>query len=157
MTTLRSLLLSALLALAACATVDTKVVTLNPALQYPPTKNVEVLLQKPARPHIDIALIESRGPSEAELLNNAREKAKVLGADAILKLETEAIYSEPVLLYDPWYDPLFYGYYRYRPFPPFPYPWSPYRVVGGGYSYVLKALAIKYTDQPHRKQETPER
>ncbi|MGZ5091545.1 MAG: hypothetical protein ACXWCY_01250 [Burkholderiales bacterium] len=68
-----------------------------------------------------------------------------------MQLEMERIYSEPVPVYDPSYDPLFYGYYRYRPFPPYPYPWNPYRLVGGGYTYLLKALAIKYTEQPLSK------
>ena len=135
-------------ALAGCASVNTQVVQLDPARYYPPTQNVEVLLQKPARPHTEIALIESRGEigaSEADLLNDAREKAKALGADAIVKTELERTYHQPVPVYDPWYDPLYFGYYRYRPFPPFPQPWAgPYRFVGGGVSYTLKAMAIKY-------------
>lgn len=150
MTTLRTLLFLLLLALGACASVKTQVVPLGPMQHYPPTQSVEVFLQKPSRPHTEIALVESQGEvgaSEADLLNDARDKAKALGADAIVKLETQRIYHPPVAIYDPWYDPLFYGYYRYRPFPPFPHPWaSPYRMVGGGYSYILKALAIKYRD-----------
>lgn len=146
MTTLRCLVLAMTLALAACATVSTQVVELNPAQKHPPTQSVEVLLQKPTRPHVDIALIESRGGSEAEMLNDAREKAKALGADAIVKLETERIYHEPVAIYDPWFDPFYWGSYRHRPFPPFPHPWGPHRYVGGGYSYLLKSLAIRYGD-----------
>ena len=134
--------------LSGCATVATEVVQYNPAVQYPPTQSVEVLLQKPARPHIEIALIEASGGSEAELLNTARERARVLGADAIVKLETERVYHEPIPVYDPWYDPFYFGYYRHRPFPPFPHPWGPYRYVGGGFSYILKASAIRYTDKP---------
>ena len=145
---LRYVVLAASLALGACASVRTQVVPLGSAPAYPPTQNVEVLLQKPARPHIDIALIESRGDvgaSEADLLNDAREKAKALGADAIVKTDLERIYYQPFPVYDPWYDPLFYGYYRYSPFAPFPHPWAgPYRYVGGGISYTLKAMAIKY-------------
>jgi hypothetical protein len=157
MKTLRSILCSAALMLtAACASVSTQIVELNPTQKYPPTENVEVLLQKPTRPHTQIALIESRGTSEAELLNDAREKAKVLGADAIVKLETDRIYHEPVPVYDPWYDPFYWPYYR-RPFGPFyspwgwgPYPWGAYpyayRYVGGYVSYVLKSAAIRYED-----------
>lgn len=134
------------LLLAACATVSTQVVELNPAQRFAPTQHVEVLLQKPVRPHIDIALIESRGGSEAELINDAREKARALGADAIVKTETEREYHPPVAVYDPWYDPFFWGHYRYRPFPFHPHPWGPYRAVGGGYSYTFKGVAIKYRD-----------
>jgi hypothetical protein len=141
----RILALAAALLVSACAAVTTHVVPLNPAVQYPPTQNVEVLLQKPQRPHVEIALLESHGFSEAELLNDAREKAKALGADAIVKLETERIYHPPVPVYDPWYDPFYFGFRRYRPYPYYPDPWGPYHVVGGGYSYVLKSVAIKYT------------
>lgn len=148
MQTLRHLVIGAALLLSACAAVSTKIVPLNPALQYPPTQYVEVLLEKPTRPHVDIALLESRGFSEAELLNDAREKAKALGADAIVRVESERIDHPPVAVYDPWFDPFYWGYYRQRPFPAFPHPWGPYRVVGGGSEYVLKARAIKYTDHP---------
>jgi hypothetical protein len=131
-----------------CETVSTQVVQYDPAVQYPPTHSVEVLLQKPARPHTEIGLIEARGRSEAELLNTAREKARALGADAIVKVDVERVYHDPVPIYDPWFDPFYYGYYRHRPFPPFPYPWGPYRYVGGGFTYTLKAAAIRYTDKP---------
>lgn len=157
MTTIRILLTALSLTLAACESVKTQVVPLGAPQQYPPTQNVEVLLQKPARAHIDIALIESRGElgaSEADLLNDAREKAKALGADAIVKTQIERIYHPPIQVYDPWYDPLFFGYYRYRPFSPYPHPWAhpwvhpwgSYHVIGGGHSYILKAIAIKYRD-----------
>lgn len=144
MTTLRLFLLAAALSLSACATVSTQIVELNPAQKYPATQSVEVLLQKPSRPHLDIALIESRGGSEAEMLNDAREKAKTLGADAIVKLETERFYHEPVPIYDPWFDPFYWGFYQHRPFPPFPHAGGAHRYVGGGFSYLLKAMAIRY-------------
>jgi hypothetical protein len=146
---LRYIVCGATLALTGCASVSTQIVAINPAQHYPPTQNVEVLLQKPPRPHFDIALIEAHGEvgvSEAELLNDAREKAKALGADAIVKTDLERIYVKAVPVYDPWYDPLFFGYYRYRPFPPYPSPWTPYRLNADGYVYTLKAVAIKYRD-----------
>ena len=147
MTPFRLLIVIAALLLSACATVSTKVVELKPELKFPPSQSVEVLLQKPERPHIGLALIESTGTSEADMLNDAREKARALGADAILRLEAERMYNPPVAVYDPWYDPFYYGWYR--PWvPPYYHPWTSYRVVGGYYSYVLKALAIKYTDKP---------
>ena len=147
MTIIRSLALCTVLALAACATVSTEVVELKPAQKYPPTQSVEVLLQKPTRPYVEIALIESRGGSEAAMLNDAREKARTLGADALVKLETEREYHEPIPVYDPWYDPYYWGFYRNPAFAPFPHAWMPYRMVGGSYSYVLKALAVKYTPE----------
>jgi hypothetical protein len=141
---IRILTLAAALLLGACA-VTTHVVPLNSAVQYPPTQHVEVLLQKPERPHVEIALLESRGDSEAELLNAAREKAKTLGADAIVRLETQRVYHPPVAVYDPWYDPFYSGFRHFRPYGYYPDPWGPYRVVGGGYSYVLKSMAVKFT------------
>jgi hypothetical protein len=146
MKTLRSLILLTALLLSACAGLSTQVVRFDPALQFPPTQNVEVLLQKPARPHVEIALLESKGTSEAALLNDARAKAAGLGAHAIVRLETERVYHEPVAIYDPWFDPFWYGYHPYRPFPIHPQPWGPYRWVGGGYSYVLKTMAIRYRE-----------
>jgi hypothetical protein len=138
---LRLLILVPVVLLSACASVTTRVVPLGPAQQLAPTQTVEVLLQKPQRPHAEIALLESRGLSEAQLLEDAREKAKALGADAIVKLETERIYHPPVAVYDPWYDPFYFGYHRFRPFPYYGYP----QYVGGTVSYVLKAVAIKYS------------
>jgi hypothetical protein len=148
--TIRSLIALFTLLIAGCATVSTEVVQYNPKTPYPPTQSVEVLLQKPARPYVDVGLIEARGGSEAELLNTAREKARALGADAIVKLETERVYHEPVPIYDPWYDPFYWGWgFRHRRFAPFPpHPWAPYRYIGGGFSYVLKVAAIRYTDKP---------
>ena len=146
MQTLRSyaFLLASAVVLSACATVSTRVVQLNPAVQHPPTQYVEVLLQEPGRPHTEIALLESRGFSEAELLNDARAKAGTLGADAIVRVEVVRIDHPPVAVYDPWFDPFHWGYSRHRPFPVFPQPWGPYRVIGGTSEYVLKARAIKY-------------
>jgi hypothetical protein len=135
----------AVLACAACTSV-TRVVELNPAQKYPPTTHVDVYLQKPDRPHVEIALIESRGESEAQMLNDAREKAAQLGADAIIRTQVHTEYHPPYAVYDPWYDPWFWGY-RYHPWSPFyPHPWGGYRVVGGYNSYLMKAVAIKYTD-----------
>ena len=95
-------------------------------------------------PHTEIAFIESKGDSEADMLNDAREKARAVGADAIVKVETTRVYHPPVALYDPWYDPFYWGFYRHRFYSPFYHPWGPPQVVGGYYSYVLKAVAIKY-------------
>ena len=142
----RYLVLAAALALAACETVSTRVVPLNPAVQHPPTQNVEILLEKPTRPYVEIALIESRGFSEAALLNDARDKARALGADAIVRIAIERVDYPPVAVYDPWFDPFYWGPYRHGRFPIFPQPWGPYRVVGGGSEYVLKAMAVKYVD-----------
>ena len=148
----RLLVLLPALLLGACASVSTQVVPLNPAQAFAPTQFVEVLLEKPARPHVEIALIESRGESEAELLNDAREKARAVGADAIVKIQTDRLYHEPIPIYDPWFEPFYHSGYRRRhryhasPFAPWsPWGWGAYHVVPGYYSYVLKATAVKFT------------
>jgi hypothetical protein len=149
---MKAIRLSALalaLLLTACATVSTKVVELDPGKKYPPTQRVEILLQKPARPHIEIGLLESTGTSEADMLNDAREKARQLGADAIVKLDTERVYNPPAPVYDPfYYDPFYWGYHRPYFYPPPYYPWGAYQVVGGYYSYRMQSVAIRYTDKP---------
>jgi hypothetical protein len=136
------------LMLAACANVSTHVVQLDPSRTFSPTQNVEVLLEKPKRPHTEIGLLESRGGigvTEAELLNDAREKARALGADAIVRVESEQQYQPPVAIYDPWYDPFYWSYRYHRAYPPpFVQPWAAYRLVGGGYTTTLKTRAIKY-------------
>ena len=61
-----------------CATVTTEVVPLRPGLTLPPTRDVEILLEKPQRPYRALALLESRGwigDSEAQLWQDARQKS----------------------------------------------------------------------------------
>ena len=142
--------LCAALVLSACAGVSTHVVQLDPSRTYAPTQNVEVLLEKPKRPYVDIALLESRGEvgvTEAELLNHAREKARTIGADAIVRVESDRVYHPPVAVYEPWPDPFYWHWYRHRAIPLHPHPWGTYRVIGGGYTHTVKTLAIKYKEK----------
>lgn len=142
------------LVIVGCATVSTRVVPLDPALKFAPSQRVEILLEKPPRPYTGIALLESRGMvggGESELLEDAREKARALGADAIIRLEVEKTLQPPVAIYDPPYSPFHPRYALYR----YPYFWPHYgehRAIGGGTVYTLKALAIKYaTDVKEEK------
>ncbi|HSQ04384.1 MAG TPA: hypothetical protein VLN59_10135 [Burkholderiales bacterium] len=146
MDALLKVLLCAAALLSGCASVTTQVVSLNPAQTFPPSQNVEILLEKPHRPYTAIGLLESRGEigaSEADLLKDIRVKAQQLGADAVVRLESERLYEPPMAIYDPWYDPFVYRHY-YRPWHAFGPPYGDYRLVGGGYYYVVKALAIKF-------------
>jgi hypothetical protein len=146
MKTVRLLSLFAALAVCGCANVSTQVVELRSTQHYAPSQDVEILLEKPKRAYVELALLESNGFSEPEMLLDAREKAKAIGADAIVKLETQTLYHPPVPIYDPWIDPFYAGYYRrWGPFAPYDSAFGPYRYVGGGYSYVLRSVAIKYT------------
>lgn len=151
MDALRKAWLCAAALVAGCATVTTQVVPLNPAQTFPPSQNVEILLEKPHRPYTSIGLLESRGAigaSEADLWKDIRVKAQELGADAVVKLESERLYEPPMTVYDPWYDPFVYRHY-YHPWHAFGPPYGDYRLVGGGYYYVVKALAIRF--QPSSK------
>jgi len=132
--------------LAGCASVTTRVVEMNPAVRYPPTSNVEVLFEPPQRPYVQIAVLEAEGvfgTGELELLEDMRERARALGADAIVRTESRQWYQPPTAIYDPMYDPFFYPR-RYYPYSPYAAPYGGYRWVGGGYYYTAKATAIKY-------------
>jgi hypothetical protein len=137
-----------------CATVSTQVVPLDPSLRLAPSQRVEILLEKPRRPYAEIALLESRGIAgggEAELLEDARLKAREIGADAIVRLEVEKSVQPPVMVYDPIFSPFYYPYPFYRHpyvYPPF---YGEYRLIGGGTVYTLKALAIKYEREADQK------
>ena len=105
--------------------IEGKVTLVEPYKSYPPSANVEVLMQKPARPFRTIAIVRAIGtPSsgDAELLAVLQGKAKSVGADAILPLPKEENESNVTI------NPCAGG------------------VVGGGSEKipVLKALAIKY-------------
>ena len=133
--------------IAGCASVKTDVLLFGNT-PYPPTTEVEILDALPSQPHVRIAMIEARGDvgvSEVEVLARLRDRARQLGADALVRAETREVYQAPVRVYEPYYDPFFYPRrfypYRYQPFGP---PWGSYRWVGGGYHLVVKATAIRY-------------
>ena len=146
---MRLVLLFLIACSAGCATVKTDVLLLG-STPYPPTTEVEILDALPSRPHVRIAIIEARGDvgvSEVAVLAELRDRARQLGADALVRAETREVYQAPVRVYEPYYDPFFYPRrfspypYRYQPFGP---PWGSYRWVGGGYHLVVKATAIRY-------------
>jgi hypothetical protein len=59
-------------------------------VQYPPTQNVEVLRQPPPRPYQAFAVLEgeSGAPSNyARMIAGFQDKAKAIGADAILIMQ----------------------------------------------------------------------
>ncbi|HET7596662.1 MAG TPA: hypothetical protein VFK15_07000 [Burkholderiales bacterium] len=138
------------LLLAACATVSTEVVSLAPELKLPPSQNVEILFEKPARPYREIALLETRGligDTEVQLWQDARAKAQALGADALIRLELDKTVQAPMVVYDPlFYGPYYPSWYPHPFFYPYAYP--EYRVIPGGPVYTLKSVAIKYDTSP---------
>ena len=128
--------------LTACASVTTRVLQLDQSVRYPPTQSVDVLFEPPSRPHVTIAMLEGEGDfgiGELEVLEQLRDRARELGADAIVRTESRQWYQPPTPVYDPLYDPFFYR----RRYPAFD-PYGDYRLVGGGHYYTVKAQAIKY-------------
>ena len=145
-----AVVLLALLA-AGCA-VTTSVVMLDPKAKYEPTDSVEILLQPPKRPYVEIAKLESRGaPGEPEtsVREDARETARKIGADAIIVQETVSTYQPPIVMYDPWPAYLPWHYRSWHGYPYWYYP-SPFMsgpqtyTVPGGYAYTVRSIAIKY-------------
>ena len=144
-------------ALAGCAAVATDVTVFDQTRKLAPTENVVILLDYPAQPYLKIALIEARGTlggNEAELFEEARKRARALGADAVVRIEVDALYQPPVRVYDPTYGYPYFSRYRYpyRSFyyPTYPYafyPFDNYRWIGGGTVQTLKAVAIKYAEE----------
>ena len=143
--------------LAGCASVATDVTVFDETRKFTPTGNVVILLEYPPQPYVKIALIEARGTlggNEAELFEEARKRARALGADAVVRIEVDALYQPPVRVYDPTYGYPYFSRYRYpyRSFyyPTYPYafyPFDNYRWVGGGTVQTLKAVAIKYGEE----------
>ena len=139
------------LMLAGCAAM-TSVVVLDPSQKYAPTASVQILLRAPDRPYIEIAKLESRGmvgEPETELLEDARMRAQEIGADAIIVLDTIAVYHPPVIVHEPWppYLPWYHdrwrGYrYWYYP-PPFPYALET-SFLPGGNAYPVRSTAIRF-------------
>ena len=168
---MRSALLIALLLLTGCAT-TTNVVLLDPGKQYPPTQTVQILLRPPSAPYVEIAKLESRGSigePEPAVIEDARERARELGADALLILESTAMYEPPAVIYDPWppYLPWYHDRWRAYPFGyyyPSPFYYGPQaHWLPGGNVYIVRSLAIRFAqatgtlEEPNPRSEAQKR
>jgi hypothetical protein len=58
-------------------------------IKYPPSSKVDILLEPPSRPFKQIAILESKAENSTMAIARIREKAKELGADAIMPLNKE--------------------------------------------------------------------
>ncbi|RPI46244.1 MAG: hypothetical protein EHM59_07970 [Betaproteobacteria bacterium] len=153
---MRRLIVCLALVLAGCAP-TTSVVLLDPTQKYPPTQSVQILLKPPSAPYIEIAKLESKGAigePEPAVFEDARERARELGADAIIVVESTQHYEPPVIVYDPWppylpwYHDRWHGY-RFWDYPaPFPYAyyWPVPHTFPGGNVYTVRSIAIKYRE-----------
>ena len=83
---------------------------------FPPTANVEILLDRPARPHKTFAILEDTyGGTPEEINGRLARKAREIGADAIVIVSINDKAVTDWLLNDPYYNAR--GAYRphYRP------------------------------------------
>lgn len=126
-----SLLLVVLLLLMGCATPEAEILTR--IASYPPTLTVEVLLDRPTRPHKTIAILgDIYGGTSEEVNERLSRKAREIGADAIIIVSVHDKTTTDWLLDDFHYYP--YGTY-----------WPRYRPVRHSYRTV-RARAIKYLE-----------
>jgi hypothetical protein len=117
---------------------------------------IEWLEQEPAQPHIDLARItvSSANLSEESLRGHLRDRARSLGADAIIREAPMTLISKAG---SPYYEPgLFspagaafslYGYGWYQP-----YASNPYLLTQGAtdqprFDHYLSAVAIRYLQE----------
>ena len=80
------LLLSAI-ALSACTSSQPEIVRPTGTQTYPPTPYVEVLESTPARPYVEIGVIDAPGEPGAlrsQVLAQIRTRAQAIGADAVI-------------------------------------------------------------------------
>ena len=87
---LRTLITVIMVGLLSSACVNTKVVILDESQKYAPSRSVQILERPPEQPYEVIAKLETSGgvgKTLPELLQNMREKAKEIGADAIIPTE----------------------------------------------------------------------
>jgi hypothetical protein len=83
----------------------TRVVMFYESDKYPPTKSVDILSAAPDKPCKAIAILETTGPSNAslpDLLESMRQKAKDIGADAIIPTQDASQRQVRGRLYVPW-------------------------------------------------------
>lgn len=83
---------------------------------FPPTANVEILLDRPARPHKTFAILEDTyGGTPEEINGRLARKAQEIGADAIVIVSINDKTVTDWLRIDPYYNA--HGVYRprYRP------------------------------------------
>ena len=116
------------LLIAGCA--QTSVVMNDRAPKFPPTEIVDVLYEKPNRKYIEIGLMETKLSAAnttitlPDLIKNMKEKAKSLGADAIIIIGAHQEQTPQGLMYNPYL--------------------GGYQTVGGHSMPVVRGIAIKY-------------
>ncbi len=112
--TRRALLFVLFVLLTGCATPEAEI--LSKTDSFPPTLSVEVLLDRPTRPHKTFAILEDiYGGTPEEINERLSRKAREIGADAIIIFSINDKAVTDWLRIDPYYNA--HGVYRprYRP------------------------------------------
>lgn len=74
------------------------------SIKFPKTRYAEILTEKPEKPHVVIATLETRGTrgiSLPEILEDMRKKAKEIGADGIIPTQDVSEYQGSTFIYHP--------------------------------------------------------
>lgn len=117
--------------LTGCATPEAEI--LSKTESFPPTLSVEVLLDRPTRPHKTIAILgDIYGGAPEEVNERLVRKAREIGADAIVIV---SVHDKTTTYWLPD-DRYYYSYWSY---------WPHYRPVRHSYRMV-RARAIKYLE-----------
>lgn len=90
---LSAMILMTMLAASGC--VSTSAVMMNSSQTYRPTDNVAILFEAPERDYDIIAIVEGNGSvfnNYSQVLKKIQEKAKKIGAHAIIPITTESQY-----------------------------------------------------------------
>lgn len=93
----------AFVALWLSACVSSTAVMRDDSIKLPKTPSAEILYEKPQRPFVIIATLETRGArgvSLPEILEDMRKKAKAIGADAIIPTQDVSEHVGPSFIYN---------------------------------------------------------
>jgi hypothetical protein len=89
--------------IAGCAAPQAEI--LSKTDSFPPTANVEILLDRPARPHKTFAILEDTyGGTPEEINDRLARRAREIGADAIVIVSINDKTATEWLLNDPYYN-----------------------------------------------------
>ncbi len=116
------ILISCFLAMS-CA--QTSVVMLDDSRKFAPSENVRIIEQAPDEPFEIIARLETRGSvgqGIPSLLDQMRDEAKKIGADAIIPIEERQERQQQGIMYNPWL--------------------GGYQTIGGGNIPIITSYAI---------------
>ncbi len=83
---MRTLIVVVSLLVSGCLAAPTKVAMVRHGETFPPTQSVEILFETPKKPFEKIAILETKGSSDAytDMVNRLQKKGMKIGAHAII-------------------------------------------------------------------------